>query len=113
MSFAALSFLGFSLRGFWMLQESPRLQLKLVKIFPHIVDTLLLLSAIVLVVMSQQYPFSTDWVTMKLVLLVLYVVFGTFALKRGKTKAIRTVFLGVSLLTILSIFAVAGIKPSF
>lgn len=112
-TFAVLSLLGFSLRGYWMLQESAMLQKKVVKILPHINDTLLLLTAIMLVILTGFYPFVVGWVTLKVFLLVLYIVLGIFALKRGKTRQARTVFFIAALATILAIFAIAGIKPGF
>ena len=112
-SCAIITFLGFSLRGYWMLVASKHLQHKLVRILPHLVDTLLLLSAIALVVMSRQYPFSVDWVTMKVVLLIVYIVLGTFALKRGKTRRLQALCFSLALLTIAAIFSVALLKPVF
>lgn len=112
-TFAVLSLLGFSLRGFWMLKESPMLQKKPVRILPHINDTLLLLTAIMLAILTGFYPFVTGWVTLKVILLVIYIVLGVFALKRGKTRQSRTVFFVAALVTIIAIFAIAGIKPGF
>jgi uncharacterized membrane protein SirB2 len=112
-TFAVLSLLGFSLRGFWMLKESPMLQKKPVRILPHINDSLLLLTAIMLAILTGFYPFVVGWVTLKVLLLVVYIVLGVFALKRGKTKQARTVFFFAALATILAIFAIAGIKPGF
>ena len=89
MLFAVISFLFFVLRGGWMLLESPQLQKRWVKVLPHIIDTLLLVCAVSLVVVVQQYPFVHHWVTAKIVGLVLYIVLGTIAIKRGKTKSIR------------------------
>lgn len=86
---AALSFLLFSLRGIWMLQGSALLQRRWVKIAPHAIDTLLLASALVMVFWSAQYPFVQAWLTAKVVALVAYIILGTIALKRGKTKAVR------------------------
>lgn len=71
-----------------MLRESTMLQQRWVKIIPHIVDTLLLTSAIIIVIMSGQYPFAQDWLTAKLLALFAYIGLGTIAL-RGKTKAVR------------------------
>jgi uncharacterized membrane protein SirB2 len=88
-TFAALSGSLFLLRGFWMLRESPRLQQRWVKIVPHIVDTLLLVCAVILVVWSGQYPFVQGWLTAKLLALIAYIVLGMIALKLGKTKPIR------------------------
>jgi uncharacterized membrane protein SirB2 len=87
---AALSGSLFLLRGFWMLRESTMLHKRWVKVLPHVIDTLLLSSALVLVFWSGQYPFVQPWLTAKVVALVAYVVFGTIALKRGRTKAARS-----------------------
>jgi uncharacterized membrane protein SirB2 len=55
----------------------------------HIVDTILLASAIALAVMIRQYPFAAPWITAKVVALVLYIVLGSIALKHGRTPRIR------------------------
>jgi uncharacterized membrane protein SirB2 len=108
MSAASLSLLGFMLRGYWMLRESPLLQAKLSKILPHIIDTALLASAIYL---FQAYSLDVNWITAKIALLVAYIITGTIAIKRGKTKTTRVIALIVSIAIILSIFAIAAIKP--
>ena len=84
-----LSFSLFFVRGLWMIAESPRLNQRWVRIVPHVIDTILLISAIALSVLIAQYPFVQDWLTAKVVLLVIYIGLGTIALRRGKTKAIR------------------------
>jgi uncharacterized membrane protein SirB2 len=55
----------------------------------YAIDTVLLGSAIALTVIIHQYPFVHGWLTAKVVLLVVYIVLGSFALKRGRTRAIR------------------------
>ena len=107
MSCAALSGSFFLLRGAWMLRESDMLQRRWVKILPHIVDTLLLTTALIMVVWSAQYPFVQPWLTAKLLALIVYVVLGTVALKRGRTKAVRSGALVAALLTFTYIVAVA------
>jgi uncharacterized membrane protein SirB2 len=89
MTCAAASGSFFALRGIWMLRDSKLLQQRWVKIAPHIIDTVLLVSALTMVVWSGQYPFVLPWLTAKLLALLLYIVLGTIALKRGKTKAVR------------------------
>lgn len=89
MTCAALSIILFFVRGLWMLAGSPLLQQRWAKVVPHIVDTVLLASALTMVVWSSQYPFVQNWLTAKIVALVAYVVLGTIALKRGQTKGIR------------------------
>ena len=91
MTCAALSGSFFFIRGIWMLLDSPQLQRRWVKIAPHIIDTLLLVSALTMAVWSGQYPFAQNWLTAKLLALIAYILLGTVALKRGKTKPVRAV----------------------
>lgn len=55
----------------------------------YAIDTVLLAAALTLAVLLNQYPFVHGWLTMKVVLLVVYIVLGTYALKRGHTARIR------------------------
>jgi len=86
LSTIALTLALFVLRGIWMMAESPRLQARWVRIVPHINDSLLLASGIGLAVLTQQYPLVHGWLTAKFFALILYIVLGTVALKRGKTR---------------------------
>ncbi len=95
-----------------MLVESARLQEMAVRITPHIVDTVLLISSVALVVMSRQYPTTTPWVTIKIGLLLDYIILGTLALRRGKTRQIRIICFTGALITITAIFSVAILKPA-
>jgi len=102
-----LSGLGFCLRGWWMLRDSPMLQQRLVRILPHVVDTLLLGSALSMAFLSGQYPFVQGWLTAKLGGLLAYIVLGAMALKRGRTKAIRARYFVLALLAYGYIVSVA------
>ena len=93
----ALSATGFFLRGLLMLNDSPLLQRRLLRVMPHVVDTILLGSAIAMAIISAQYPFAVNWLTAKLVGLLIYIGCGTMALKRGRSKAQRAVFLVAAL----------------
>lgn len=105
-----LSAAGFLLRGLWMVTGSRLLHHRLTRILPHVIDTLLLASALVLAWMISQYPFVAGWVTAKVFGLLLYIVLGTIALKRGKTFGVRLVaFLG-AVLTYAWIVSVAITK---
>lgn len=108
---AITSFCGFALRGYWMVIDSSLRQHRLAKILPHIIDTVLLASAIALVIISRQYPWVAGWVALKIILLLVYIVLGTFALKRGKTRVSRIRHLVAALLAISLIFATALFKP--
>ena len=97
----------FLLRGYWMLVESDSLRRRWVKVVPHIVDTLLLTSALIMVFWSGQYPFVQSWLTAKVIALIVYIALGTIALKRGKTRAVRSGALLAAILTFAYIVSVA------
>lgn len=86
-----LSIALFALRGGWMLMDSPQLQRRWVRIVPHLMDTVLLGSAIGLTLILQQYPFVNSWLTAKVLALIVYILLGHIALKRGSTRTIRAV----------------------
>jgi uncharacterized membrane protein SirB2 len=52
----------------------------------YAIDSVLLTAALMLMTMLHQYPFVHPWLTVKVLLLVCYVVLGTFALERGSTQ---------------------------
>jgi uncharacterized membrane protein SirB2 len=101
MSYAALkiihvisvifSYLLFMLRGIWMMQNSSILQRRWVKILPHVIDTVLLASAVTLVTMIQQYPGMSTWLSTKIGGLLLYIILGMMALRFGKSLKIKII----------------------
>ncbi|WP_407276080.1 SirB2 family protein [Halothiobacillus sp. DCM-1] len=106
-----LSLLGFITRGIWMLGDSPRLQAKWVKITPHIVDTILLLSALVAsYLLFWRYGANPAYVTVMIVGLVVYIGLGLVALRLGKTKAIRASAWVLAILVFLYISAAGAMK---
>ena len=80
-SMAALSIVGFVLRGFWAWRSPGLLTRRPVRIVPHVVDTLLLLAAIGLLFAYGWNPFAFDWLIAKIVLLLVYIALGLVALK--------------------------------
>lgn len=110
MSFAAISGLLFLLRGLWMLADSPALQRRWVRVLPHLVDTALLLSAVSLAVWSAQYPLVQTWLSVKVGALLLYIVLGSIALRRGRSKPVRAAAYVAALVTFGYIVGVAVTK---
>lgn len=104
---AVLSIAGFALRGALMLRQSPVLQARFVRVAPHVVDTALLASAVWLAWFLGQVPFVHAWITAKLLALLLYIVLGMFALRRGRTKGRRTAAFVAALACAAYIVAVA------
>lgn len=113
MSTAALSFSLFVLRGVWMLRAPQRLQQRWVRIAPHVIDTLLLGSAVTLAVWSRQYPVALDWLSAKLVALLVYIVLGMIALKRGRTRGVRLIAWLAALTVFGYIVAVARTRDAW
>ncbi len=113
MSCAALSFSLFFLRGVWMLRAPERLQLRWVRIAPHVIDTTLLGSAVTLAVLSRQYPGVENWLTAKVVALLVYIALGMVALRRGRTRGARTVAWLAALAVFGYIVAVARTRSAW
>lgn len=76
-----LSILLFILRFVWSQFDSNILQKKWAKIVPHIIDTVLLASAIWLCIILSQYPFVQSWLTFKVLGVIAYILLGLVALK--------------------------------
>ncbi len=97
----------FLLRGGLMLADSPWQRHVVLRYLPHAVDTVLLTTALMLTTVIHQYPFAVGWLTAKVGLLVAYIVLGSFALKRGRTRAIRVTAFVAALATIGFLVTVA------
>jgi len=102
-----LSVAGFIARGTLMLRGSPLLQARFVRVAPHVVDTVLLASAVWLAWLMHQYPFVDGWITAKVLGLVAYIVLGTIALRRGPTLRVRAAAFAAALATVAYIVTVA------
>jgi len=101
------------MRSYWMFIQSERLNRRWVKIAPHIIDTGLLTSAITLAVLLQISPFAQTWLLAKIIGLLSYILFGTIALKRGKTKKIRVIAYMIAMLSFAYIVSVAITKSPY
>ncbi|MGD9743763.1 MAG: SirB2 family protein [Dongiaceae bacterium] len=55
----------------------------------HVIDTVLLTTALMLMTVVRQYPFVDDWLTVKVAFLIVYIVLGSVALRSGATRAVR------------------------
>ncbi len=102
-----LSISGYLVRGVWMMRESPWLGKRWARIVPHVIDTTLLVSAILFAMQIQQYPLVHGWLTAKVLALLAYIVIGAIGLKYGRTKRIRVTAWLVAIATFLYIVLVA------
>ena len=86
---ALLSITFFTVRAWWSVRESPWLQRPWVRVAPHVIDTALLGLGVWLMVLLQAWPWRAPWLAAKLLGLLLYILVGTIAIKRGKTPRTR------------------------
>ncbi len=78
-----------------------------VRRFSYLNDTVLLIAAILLTLIIHQYPLVDAWLTVKVLLLIVYIVLGTIALRRGRTARIRAWAYVAALATFAFIVSVA------
>ena len=79
----------FALRGAVMLAGARWYMAAPLRYLSYTIDTVLLTAALMLATILHQYPFVHAWLTTKVVLLVVYVILGSYALKRGATRIVR------------------------
>jgi uncharacterized membrane protein SirB2 len=101
-----LSGAGFVGRGALMLRGSPLLQARFVRTAPHVVDTVLLASAVWLAWLMRVSPLD-GWIAAKILGLLAYIVLGTIALKRGRTPRVRAAAFAAALAVFAYIVTVA------
>ncbi len=108
--FVLSSLLLFTARAVLAVRGHPLLGNPALRVLPHIVDTLLLASAIALAVLSRQYPLVEPWLTAKVLALALYIVLGSLAIKRAPTAASKALYAVLAVATFGYIVLVALTK---
>ncbi len=103
----------FFTRGCMMLAGLPAANHVALRRISVVVDSLLLAAAIALTIIIHQYPFVQAWLTVKVILLVVYIALGVFALRRGRTRAIRAICFVAALAVFLFIVSVARTHNAF
>ena len=87
MLFVILSFAGFTSRIILAEINPYVLKLKWVRIAPHIIDTLLLLSGVLLVFVGNWFSVDYGWIIAKIIALLAYIALGVLALRfQGKVR---------------------------
>jgi uncharacterized membrane protein SirB2 len=97
----------FALRGAATFRGAAWPQASLARRGSMLVDSLLLAFGVALVIATHQYPFAVNWLTVKLALIVAYIVLGVFAMTRGRAPALRLACYALAILTYLMIVSVA------
>jgi uncharacterized membrane protein SirB2 len=112
MSCAFLSITGFALRGYWMFTDNPLLQRRLTRVLPHTIDSLLLASAVGMLIIWQVSPLQLAWLSAKIIALLLYIGLGMVALRFGRTRRTRMTAYVTALLIVGYIVSVAYTKSA-
>lgn len=108
---ALISGLGFALRGFVrIVQNRPLSAHPLVRVGPHVVDTLLLATGIALWVVVRYSPLAPPWFGVKLLLVVVYIALGITAM-RAPNRWTGIIAYPSALLVFLAVVALALYKP--
>ena len=97
----------FALRGALLLAGQRWANHAALRWLSYTIDTVLLTAALMLVTVLRQYPFVHGWLTVKVLLLVVYIVLGSLALKRARTTRGRALAYAAALATFAFIWSVA------
>lgn len=111
MSAVAITFVGFAARGLGVLSGAAWVRHRITRTLPHVIDTVLLLSAVGMLWVSRLSPWALPWLRAKLVGLIIYIALGVIALRpaaAGRRELPRT----ARLLAWLSALAVFGYTVS-
>lgn len=111
-SAVTLSIAGFFARGWGSLAGAAWVRGRAARTLPHLVDTVLLGSAIALAWTLHLNPLATPWLAAKIAGLLAYIGLGMVALKPGRPRALRAAAWVAALLCFAQIVAVALTKQA-
>jgi uncharacterized membrane protein SirB2 len=104
---ALISISGFIIRGGLKMMNSPYLQIKWIKITPHIIDTALLCCGVYMAVVLNLALLSTPWLLAKLIALFAYIGLGLVTLRFAKTNKLRLIAYLLAVSCFIYMFQVA------
>jgi uncharacterized membrane protein SirB2 len=82
----------FLIRGLMSLNNMKMAMAAPVRYLSYSIDTVLLTAALMLATMLPSSMFANGWLLEKIILLLVYIVLGSFALKRGRSQKSRACF---------------------
>lgn len=97
----------FALRGALLLAGQSWAMARPWRLLTYGIDTLLLTAGVTLWVLLSLNPVASPWLGVKLLLLVLYIVLGSLALKRARAPAARRASYAGALMVYLFMVSVA------
>ena len=90
-SLVVISFIIFFVRGLMMMFRNEQYRHRLFRIIPPVIDTLLLVTGLLLMYILKIYPTSQYWLGIKMIVLVVYIILGIVALNRTNNYNIQVV----------------------
>lgn len=111
-SAVALSITGFTVRGAASLGGAKWVRGRLARTVPHVVDSVLLLSAVAMVWMLRLSLNEAPWLLAKVIGLFVYVGLGVVALRPGRPLAVRATAWVAALGVVAWIVSVAFTKSA-
>lgn len=109
--FILLSFTSFFSRFALSIIKPELLQKKIIKIAPHIIDTLLLISGVTLVFQGNWLAGEFGWIISKLILLISYIILAVMAMRLKGSK--RWFAFAAAIACYVYIFVIAISKHGF
>jgi uncharacterized membrane protein SirB2 len=107
-----LSISGFAARWLGVLAGAAWVRGRVARSLPHVVDTVLLTSAVALAWKIGLNPLSMPWLTAKIVALLVYIGLGKLALRPASSRATCIAAGALALLTVAYIVSVALSKQA-
>lgn len=107
-----LSISGFAARWLGVLAGAAWVRGRVARSLPHVVDTVLLTSAVALAWTIGLNPLSVPWLTAKIVALLVYIGLGKLALRPASSRATSIAAGTLALLTVAYIVSVALTKQA-
>lgn len=107
---ALISISGFIVRYLGKRIGAAFISWRLVKILPHLIDTLLLASGIGLAWIYRLSPLAANWFTLKLVLIVVYILLGALAMRAVQRRS-GDLYAIAGLLSVVLVVYLAVFKP--
>ena len=109
--FILSSFASFFYRFYLSVFNPEGLKNKMIKIAPHILDTFLLISGLILVMQGNWLSGEFGWIISKIILLISYIGFGVMAMRLKGTQRWIGFFMAIA--CYVSIFIIAISKQGF
>ncbi|MDJ0832739.1 MAG: SirB2 family protein [Gammaproteobacteria bacterium] len=102
--------LGFLLRGVLVIMQSSLSRHRLTRILPHVIDTCLLVSGLLMAYLWSISPFIHMWLSAKILVLLVYIGFGLLMIRWGRSSRRRWLGLTGGLVAYSYIVGVAHSK---